>query len=149
MEENQNQVQNQGQNPNEVKVESPKPGAFFLIPVEIYRGDCAVSIGQTDQELRDSLKDYMETEELDYVVKELEEDGTSEGVVIDSSGRPVVRFFSWDKTIDHHDIVSHEVFHAVCVIMRAVDIPLSKKSEEAYAYLQGFLAGEIKKVMGA
>lgn len=34
----------------------------------------------------------------------------------------------------HHATLSHEIFHAVCVIMRWANIPLSTDSEEAYAH---------------
>jgi hypothetical protein len=47
--------------------------------------------------------------------------------------------------VDDWEILHHEVFHAVCWIMRIAGIPLSGDTEDAYAYLMDYLLRRIRK----
>jgi hypothetical protein len=42
-------------------------------------------------------------------------------------------------------ILTHEVFHIVAWLMRGIQCPMGKDSEELAAYLSGFISGEIVK----
>ena len=46
-----------------------------------------------------------------------------------------------------NDIIAHEIFHAVELLMEYIGIQLSRDSSEAYAYLIGYLTNEIYKLL--
>jgi len=42
--------------------------------------------------------------------------------------------------------MAHEAFHAACSIMRHVDISLTEETEEAYAYLIGYITEQFQEL---
>lgn len=50
-----------------------------------------------------------------------------------------------DNALEKLNTCAHEALHVVLSIMRSVDIPLSSDSEEAFAYLQGWVTEKIFK----
>lgn len=52
------------------------------------------------------------------------------------------------KSIEDLAVLNHEIFHITCFILERVGLPLSKKSDEAYAYLLQYLTKEIYKTLG-
>jgi len=44
-----------------------------------------------------------------------------------------------------HDTIAHELFHVTHYILSRANVRLTKRSDEAHAYLAGFLAGETYK----
>ena len=51
-----------------------------------------------------------------------------------SSGYTVIRLERFDGSPNDHAILSHEVFHAVTLLMVEIGITLDDKSDEAFAY---------------
>lgn len=44
-----------------------------------------------------------------------------------------------------HNYIAHELFHAVSFVMSTIGMPLGEDSEEAYAYLLGYVTQEFYK----
>ena len=57
-------------------------------------------------------------------------------------GSHIVRLKEDDGSSKWRNTLSHEIFHVVCNIMSKVGIVLHDDSEEAYAYLIGYITGE-------
>lgn len=113
-----------------------------LIPIDVFYRDILIVFGN-EKELRKSLSKYHSKEEVDRLVDEV--DFSNKGnVVYDSYNKA---FFLWmpekPKTSKDLGFLIHEVFHATCAVMSAIGIKLSDDSEEAYAYLIGFLTEKI------
>ena len=48
--------------------------------------------------------------------------------------------------VEDWDYLAHEILHLVCCFFRDKGIKLTKSSEEAYAYLTGFLDNRIRRL---
>lgn len=55
----------------------------------------------------------------------------------------VVWLPSLPQSVEDMQFLSHEIFHAVCAIMIGIGVPLSDDSEEAYAYLTGYITRKV------
>jgi hypothetical protein len=61
-------------------------------------------------------------------------------------GYSVMRYKKVSDVADLN-IIAHESFHAVCEIMRFIDMPLKESSEEGFAYLLGFIVEHYEKIL--
>jgi hypothetical protein len=110
---------------------------YKIIDYIVYPFNILVSFNMTEKELKDILKHILPNDEkLDIEKLEFHE-GTT---VMFSTGQTVMNI----NNIDYRTI-SHEIFHAVVMLMNRVDINLTDDSEEAFAYLIGYLTEEIFK----
>ena len=57
----------------------------------------------------------------------------------------LIRMKRIPKTPYDFSVLMHEIGHCTIGIMRAIGMPLSETSEEAYTYLQGYITYEILK----
>jgi hypothetical protein len=48
---------------------------------------------------------------------------------------PIVWIPEFPQTPEQHGTLAHEIFHAVCSVMRWANVPLGRDSEEAYCHL--------------
>lgn len=62
----------------------------------------------------------------------------------DKKGCNIVSILFDDKVINE-GIIAHEAFHAATFILCPIDIKLSWESDEAFAYLIGYIVNEITK----
>lgn len=49
------------------------------------------------------------------------------------------------KSVTDYGTLAHEIFHAVTFILTRIGMSLTNESDEAYAYLIGYLTKEIYK----
>lgn len=115
----------------------------FVIKGEVYPFDILVSIGQTDKQFINTVCKYLP----ESVVSEFERDisifqfnpTTNARTTMLETGQTIIRMKSMPEKAKDHGIIAHEIFHAVEFLFRYVNIPLTDSSNEAYAYLIGFI----------
>ena len=105
----------------------------FIIDYVIYPFDLLVSICESDDTVRNVLKDKLPEDihgEIDIVFKESEA-----RAVCFPNGATIIRF----KNKPSAGLIAHEAFHAVEYIMNILELPVS----EAWAYLLQYIVNEI------
>jgi len=116
----------------------------------VYPFDIMVSIGESDDEFIKSCTKILAKEH----VGELKEDEvvcrmsqTQQGRTIMLSGnQTIIRLKSKPQSAREYGFMAHEVFHAVTFIMDRVGMKLKlMTSDEAYAYLVGYVTEEVYK----
>ena len=111
----------------------------FIIPLVVYPFDIMVSIGETDEQLKKRFKRY-NIDYSDYFEHELSRGRST----LFTSGQTVIRFRTTNDT--DCSIVSHEIFHAVTVLLNEIGMPFSlEHNDEAYAYLIGYVTEQFYK----
>lgn len=117
---------------------------FKVIPLHIYPFDVCVSINQTDAQVLKDLENNGDESNWDLLVNL---PSTCLGrAVISPSNLSVIRF-SVGKEIPH-SVIAHEIFHIATFIMSRVGMKLKLMvSDEAYAYLIGYLTDEVYKIL--
>lgn len=115
----------------------------FIIPLIVYPFDLMVSINQSNDDIEKSLK----AKNVDYTdVNVRNESSTRRGrTIIFKGNQTLIRLFDFEKTPECYGYLAHEVFHAVEFVMERVGMKLCFKSNEAYAYLVGYITTEIYK----
>lgn len=112
--------------------------ANFIIPLVIYPFDVMVSLGETDEQLKKSLKKTS----IDW-----DDLMICRGVgrtFMDDSGRGIIRLKSYPHTCEDYGVLQHEIFHYVTFIMDKIGMKLNLcDSDEAYSYLIGYLTTQI------
>ena len=103
-----------------------------------------VSFGQTDDELLKTLSKSLTDDKIKN--KDVWSDNEREGrTIMFLSGQTLIRMPKVPKSVKEYGSLQHEVFHAVEFVLMRIGIKLCKKSDEAYAYLIGYLTSEIYK----
>ena len=115
---------------------------FKVVPVDVYNTDVLVSIAQTDEELYNSIGSEHFTKE-DF--EECYNDWTMDARVVShpTKGFIIMRF---RNIIEEHGIIAHEAFHAAYTLLDKVGMRCNYETEEAYAYLIGFLTNKIAEI---
>jgi hypothetical protein len=120
-----------------------KKGLNFIIPLHIYPFDIMFSVGQTDKDFTKSLKlalpKSLYKEMKDNTIFHLEPGCRGRTAIHLSGGQTIIRLPSKPSTPQEFGTVSHEIFHGVDFIFNKIGIPLSEYSDEAYAYLIGYV----------
>jgi hypothetical protein len=120
-------------------------GSFFIIPLQIYPFDIMVSIDEKDEVLRNRLAKYGSTKEDCDELMNLSDTVRGRAVMLPSN-QTVIRLKTLPKKYDMMSVVSHEVFHATAFILDKIGMKMELFiSDEAYAYMIGFLTTEIYK----
>jgi hypothetical protein len=106
----------------------------FIVPINLYISDVLFFFGPTEG-LLDKLK------ALGYSNPDgLKEHQFGSGFTgMDDGGRTFVWMPSVPKTAEEFGTLAHEIYHATCFVMDRKGIKYSKKSDEAFAYLIGYL----------
>lgn len=118
-----------------------------IIPIDIYNTDMLFVIGTKD-ELKQSLNKYLEKEDVDdaYNVMAADIDDITMGrSAYLNSGQVVL----WISNTKDKGTLAHEIFHVVCYIMEKVGISLCHESDEAYAYLIGFITNKVNDALNS
>lgn len=113
----------------------------FVIDCQIYPYDIMVSIGEDDKTLHRKMKRV--NVEGDYSEVSLE--GCQGRCVMFKRGEIILRLKTYPKTPTEYGNLAHEVFHAAEFLLRRINMPLTYESDEAYAYLIGYITEEIYK----
>lgn len=113
---------------------------FKVIPLEVYGHDIAVSIGQTDKDLYEQIKENISKKDFKKHMVNQKSIATTHKM---RSGAILIRF---KDDIDNPGIVAHEAFHAVVFLFKKIGISYCYESEEAYAYTLEYLTNQILKI---
>jgi hypothetical protein len=115
-----------------------KKGKNFIIPLVIYPFDVMVSVGESDSQLTDQLSKYGIEWGDDFKCS-----GKGRSVIMENN-QSLLRLHSYPETNEDMGVLQHEIFHVVTFIMDRIGMPLTIcVSDEAYAYLIGYLTKEI------
>lgn len=122
-----------------------KKGLNFIVPLVVYPFDVMVSIEETDADLKKTLQKYTSDNEGVALIMNLPRTTQGRCVMLDCN-QTVIRLKRQLFKHQTYSTASHEIFHAVSFIMERVGMKLELRvSDEAYAYLIGYLTKEIFK----
>lgn len=120
-----------------------------IIPLVVYPFDVMVSAGQTDKELCKELSGKGIDVEKERELWELASPTAPGRTAMFSSGQTLLRLRHFPDTSFDYGCLAHEVFHVVTFIMWKIGMKFKvMKSDEAYAYLVGYLTEQIMEVIG-
>lgn len=112
----------------------------FIIPLVVYPFDVMVSLGESDEDLKKAMQKFNVdwSDNMKCVGQGL--------FYMTQQNQSLIRTWNYPKTPEDYGSLQHEIFHCVTVLLDKMGmkfIPL--KSDEAYAYLVGYLTTEIYK----
>ena len=113
---------------------------FKIIPIEVYDHDIIVSVGQTNDELYELVKENITRKKFDKLFKSKTSLATTARF---KTGCIIIKF---RENIDNVGIIAHESFHAINYLFDKIGIEYSYQSEEAYAYTLEYLVNQINKI---
>ena len=120
-------------------------GSYFIIKLGVYPFDVMVSIDETDETILKRLIKYGITKEESGELLNLAETVRGRCVMLPSN-QTVIRLKTLPKKYDMMSVISHEVFHATSFILSKIGMKMELfVSDEAYAYMIGFLTTKIYK----
>ena len=116
---------------------------FITIPIEVYQRHVLISIGQSDEALLASLKQG-KVREAEKELKSLsigrKHDGRG-GVLRCADG--IIRLQSYDDADPYlRGLMAHEIHHCVFKMLDRIGFVHHHDSDEAYAYLTGYIHQE-------
>lgn len=115
----------------------------FLVPLQVYPFDIMVSIDQTDEQLLKSVKKYgINSNDIEEIIN-LPKTVKGRTLIIYGTNQTFIRLIKHPKKPTDYNALHHEIFHAVDFILRKIGIKLSQDSDEAYAYLIGYVTEKI------
>lgn len=124
----------------------------FIVPLVIYEFDIMFSVGESnyraskavEQRLMDSDFKIFQDDELLFKLPD-----TCNGRTVHNleGSQTIIRLRNKPIDANGYAVLAHEIFHAVDFIMRRIGITLSSDSDEAYAYLIGYVTREFFKAL--
>lgn len=116
----------------------------FIVPMAIYSTDILVCLGHNDQECCAVLDRFEETGHLDSHNWKLYWETKVVGkAVILKNNAIMIRTRDFPATCKDYNTLSHEIFHAVELLMIRIGASLDESSSECYAYPIGYLTEKI------
>lgn len=113
---------------------------FKIIPLDVYGHDIVVSIGQSDDDLYEEIKENISKKDFDKYMANQKAIATTHKL---RTGAILIRF---KDNIDNPGIIAHEAFHAIVFLFKKIGIEYAYESEEAYAYTLEYLTNQILKI---
>lgn len=115
-----------------------------IIELVVYPYDVMVSFGQTDEELKEVLSTYkLDEHDIDKAMFGSNETVQGRAVAF-SNNASLIRLRHYPVTSKDYGNLAHEIFHCATFVMERVGIKFDLNvSDEAYAYLVGYLTKEI------
>jgi hypothetical protein len=111
-----------------------------VIPIDVYGHDVVVSIGQSDEDLYEHIRENISKKKFDKRMTNQTSIATTYKL---KTGCILIRF---TDDIDNPGIVAHEAFHAIVFLFKKIGIDFAYESEEAYAYSLEYLTNQILKI---
>lgn len=114
----------------------------FEIPVDIYGRYILVCINEEDEEDEEVKRILLESgysEKKSSKVSSYWPVGIGAFTHVFKNRNCLMRFKIDNIDPEFHEQVAHEIFHCAAGILDYIGIPLGSKSEEAYAYLIGYI----------
>lgn len=114
----------------------------FIIKLDVYPFDIMVSIGEPDDILFKKLK-KCGVGESDLDMASYDDIGRAKYCLF-GSGQSLIRLKKKPRTPEDYGTLQHEIFHCATSILWRIGMKLKMKtSDEAYAYLIGYLTKTI------
>lgn len=117
----------------------------FEIP--LYGGNILFSNNYSIDQIIDAIKDenYTDDRTLLHLKENVEEITTNGGVTFSDGAFTIIALGSQETVADYLNTLTHEIFHAVFYILEHRGLKLTVDSQEAYAYLSGYIMEQIIK----
>ncbi len=119
---------------------------FKPVSIPIYRSTTFIAINLSDEQLKEHLRKHIDSKKT---IKELVKCSHLEGhqgITAYAGGYSVVRYESLEDAQDIN-IIAHESFHVACSIIRYISLDFSEDSEEAFAYLLGYITEQYQDII--
>lgn len=113
-----------------------------IIRVDMINRDVIFHFG-TIQSLQKVLRRYHTDETIAMIIEDAPEGVKGWTRYMQNPYTLIVWMPSIPKTAEDMSFLSHEIFHAAVALMNSIGASLSADSEEAYAYLIGFLTRKV------
>lgn len=116
-----------------------------VISIDIYNIDILFVVS-SKQELEQALKKHLDKEEAEdaynVMIKDIGDNTLGRSASL-NSGQIVL----YVKNADDKGTIAHEIFHIACYIMERAGISLCHESDEAYAYLIGYITNKVNDIL--
>lgn len=119
---------------------------FKPVSIPIYRSTTFIAINLSDEQLKENLEKHIDSKKTVKKLMKHSYLGDHQGITIFSGGYSVVRYGSLEDAQDIN-IIAHESFHVACSIMRYISLDFSEDSEEAFAYLLGYITEQYQDIL--
>lgn len=113
----------------------------FIVSYQVYPFDLMVSIGETDEKLKAKLTSKGLPWHEDLSLDEMK-DGCC---CMYEGNQTLLRLRKKPATAYEYGVLMHEIFHCVDLLMKTIGVKLTDDSNEAYAYLTGYITEQIYK----
>lgn len=116
----------------------------FIIPLVIYPFDVMVIMNQTNEEVRKILSKYDHLNDDDIELAMFNSETIRGRAALFSSNATLLRLKNIPCNTQDYGVLQHEICHVVNYIMDNIGMKLKiGTSDEAYAYLTGYLTEKI------
>lgn len=115
-----------------------------IIHIDVFSRDLMVHFGDKES-LKKALKPFLTKKVIKYVLDEIDFSGCGYTLYNSKKGVFLVWMPGKPSTPDEFKFLVHELLHATVATMEAIGVEPSESSEESYAYLIGYLTGEVIK----
>lgn len=116
-----------------------------VISIDIYNIDVLFCCG-SKEELEQALKKHLDKEDAKdaytVMVRDIRDNTLGRSAIL-NSGQTAL----WIQDINDKGTIVHEIFHVVCYIMERSGISLCHESDEAYAYLIGYITNKVIDIL--
>lgn len=121
-----------------------------VIPIEIYNTDLLVCFGDV-QGVKEALQKHIGDEKTEETMRNFGKVGktTLARTCMAANGGVVIWMPLLPDNTKDYATLAHETLHATAFIMRKAGVPFSTDTEEAYAYLIGYITLQIEEFIAA
>lgn len=115
---------------------------WFILPLVAYPFEILVSMDEEDEIVRKRLIKYGDDEEeIKYA---LEMQGVGRFCLLEKNTHCIIGIKSLPNKYKLMGVIAHEVFHCVTILLDHIGMKMIlETSDEAYAYLTGYICEEI------
>lgn len=111
-----------------------------VVIIDIYNTGILFSVNQSDKKLTKIIKDYEFPDEQKVIDDIFDEKGNH--TYTHKDGSIIIRLIDFDFDSLSYGVLAHEIFHAADILLEHKGLILTEGSEEAYAYLIGYITKE-------
>lgn len=124
------------------------PSFATIISMEVYPFEVMLSVNQDNEQLGAELGKYRKLTNEDIMACAHPSEFVQGRAVMFSNNTSIIRLRKLPTTSKDYGILAHEIFHIVTFVLDRVGMSLDiNTSDEAYAYLTGYLTEKIYDAM--
>lgn len=116
-----------------------------VISIDIYNIDILFVVS-SKEELKQVIRKHLDKKEAEdaynVMIRNIGDNTLGRSASL-NSGQIVL----WVKNADDKGTIAHEIFHIACYIMERSGISLCHESDEAYAYLIGYITNKVNDIL--